>query len=198
MPLFDSEHYAKDADVVIRRLEEKYSDRGLMFTTPFLGAVPVQAFGHVDGERFYFRFRGNWGSLKVGPYVKELEDLLALRLNEDRISRNQKKLEKARSEGKEDYDYSWMDERPVEVIEEDNPHFLPEVITAVASQEGADPEDVYNGFLTDDEAFNMFSFLLENLTPVPVEKQMSEWTRVWLYEGREAADAYSAGKTQTG
>lgn len=200
MPLFDRESYYEDADVVVRRLEEKYSDRGLLFTTPFLGCVPVQAYGHVDGQRFYFRFRSNWGSLRVGPYERELEELHALRLNEDRKARQQKRLQEAQAKSAtEDNTFDvagWLDEREEQVVEEDNPHFMPTRITAAVGQEGSDPEDVYNGSLTDDEAFDMFSHLLENLRPVPVGEQLSEWERIWLYEGREAADAYFASKRE--
>lgn len=60
-----------DKEVTI--LEEKYADRGLKFTSPFEGLAPIQAYGHLDGKRFYFRLRGGEASLRVGVYDKALE-----------------------------------------------------------------------------------------------------------------------------
>lgn len=48
------------------RLEAKFSGRGLRFTQVFSGAMPVQAFGVIDGMRFYFRFRHDVAALRVG------------------------------------------------------------------------------------------------------------------------------------
>jgi hypothetical protein len=65
-------NYEKDVTL----LEEKYADRGLKFTSAFEGFAPVQAYGHLDGKRFYFRLRGGVASLKVGMYdlAKEVEE----------------------------------------------------------------------------------------------------------------------------
>lgn len=60
-----------DKEVTV--LEEKYSDRGLKFTSPFEGLAPIQAYGHLDGKRFYFRLRGGDASLRVGVYDKAIE-----------------------------------------------------------------------------------------------------------------------------
>lgn len=54
-------------------LEEKYADRGLKFTSPFEGLAPIQAYGHLDGKRFYFRLRGGDASLRVGVYNLAIE-----------------------------------------------------------------------------------------------------------------------------
>lgn len=191
MPAYKSEHYSPESRRLVLRLEKKYAHRGLLFTTPIMGSVPVQGYGHVDGQRFYFRFRGNWGNLRVGPYDRELEELHALRVNEDKATRKKARMEKALAEGNPiENAFDWLDEREEKVVEEDCPDFMPTIITAAAFQEGADPEDIYNGFLDDIEAFTMFSYLLDNLEPVPVENQIPESTRVWLYEGRAAANAY--------
>lgn len=48
------------------KLEDKFADRGLQFTLNFYGAMPMQAMGWLDGERFYFRFRRDTAMLKVG------------------------------------------------------------------------------------------------------------------------------------
>lgn len=61
-------------------LEEKYKHRGLRFDG-FGGSHPVQADGEIDGEEFYFRFRGDSATLEVGrlyfigeEYVTMLSD----------------------------------------------------------------------------------------------------------------------------
>lgn len=50
----------------IETLEQTYKDRGLKFTVPFTGNIPNQAYGHIDGMLFYFRYRGDNASLRVG------------------------------------------------------------------------------------------------------------------------------------
>lgn len=47
-------------------LESQLASEGLRFTKPFHGAMPMQAYGWLRGERFYFRFRGDNASLLVG------------------------------------------------------------------------------------------------------------------------------------
>lgn len=60
-----------EKDVIL--LEEKYADRGLKFTSAFEGFAPIQAYGHLDGKRFYFRLRGGDASLRVGVYDLAVE-----------------------------------------------------------------------------------------------------------------------------
>lgn len=52
--------------VVVKDLETTFADRQLRFTVPFGGSIPVQAWGYMDGYRFYFRFRRDVGSLRLG------------------------------------------------------------------------------------------------------------------------------------
>lgn len=54
-------------------LEEKYAERGLIFTSSFEGLAPIQAYGYLDGMRFYFRLRGGEASLRVGEYDLAVE-----------------------------------------------------------------------------------------------------------------------------
>lgn len=67
----------------VQTLEAKYADRGLSFTSPFEGLAPIQAYGHIDGKRFYFRLRGGYASLQVGVYdlAKEIENKKRRNLN---------------------------------------------------------------------------------------------------------------------
>ena len=53
-------------NVVVEDLETTFADRKLKFTVPFCGSIPVQAWGYMDGVRFYFRFRRDVGSLRLG------------------------------------------------------------------------------------------------------------------------------------
>ena len=195
---FEAERAATAA--VCARLEEKYQARGLKFTQPFYGAVPVQAYGLLDGLRFYFRFRHNWGNLRLGPYDEEIERLTFQRLQETdvRYHAEQKARFEAGEISKERYedslDYSFA--RGGMAMEQD-PTFLPTRIVKAAGVAGSDdPEDDYNGFLSDEESFELFSQLVETLEDVPAEEQLHERERVWLYEGLEAAEAWDKAWTQ--
>lgn len=64
---------------VVADLETTFADRQLKFTVPFGGSIPVQAWGYMDGYRFYFRFRRDVGSLRLGiaspEYYVRINDL---------------------------------------------------------------------------------------------------------------------------
>lgn len=56
----------------VSTLESKYADRGLRFDQGgFQGLEPIQAYGVIDGMRFYFRNRGHMMSLSVGIFDVE-------------------------------------------------------------------------------------------------------------------------------
>lgn len=59
---------------IIEELENEFSHRGLKFTTTFMGVLPVQAYGHIDGKRFYFRYRSDNATLKVGVFNEITEE----------------------------------------------------------------------------------------------------------------------------
>lgn len=67
---FDDDFYHDEAVVldICKRLETKYAFLGLEFTEPFNGYVPVQAWGKIHGMDFYFRFRHDYLSLRVGDF----------------------------------------------------------------------------------------------------------------------------------
>lgn len=178
---------------VTSQLEKEYVERGLIFSTSFVGSIPVQAYGYLDGMRFYFRFRGNWASLRVGPYDQELEELYAMRVNEDKVSRmDKRKAELEAGEiSPEEYRMSvFLDDRPEMPQEEDDEDYMPHRIVKNAGCVGPDPEDDYAGTLTPDEAYDIFCQLLKELVDVPEDEQLDEHTKIWLYEGRAAADAH--------
>ena len=62
-------------------LEAQFNKRGLQFTSPFEGLSLMQAYGFLDGKRFYFHLRHGNASLCVGIYDKAAE-LKRIRRNE--------------------------------------------------------------------------------------------------------------------
>ena len=72
---------SNDAEAVAL-LEGRYSQRALHFTVVFEGLEPLQAFGRIDGKRFYFRLRGKTASLVVGHYDRDVEVQKAAEQNE--------------------------------------------------------------------------------------------------------------------
>ena len=183
----------EDSERVVAQLEEEFVDRGLKFTVRFIGSVPVQAAGHIDGERFYFRFRGNTGSIKIGPYNQMIEDGLWVRYEETRLKRLAKVNEEHESGELTGIDYelaSFNLNRPEPMSTPDEEMFIPTVVTHVAGKIGANPEDHYNGELTADEAYDMFKHLITNLNTIPEEEQLSERTRILIYEGWDAVKAW--------
>jgi hypothetical protein len=62
---------AEAMDALAVELEEKFPELGLRFTKTFAGGMPVQAYGWILGERFYFRYRSDIASLTVGTVNAE-------------------------------------------------------------------------------------------------------------------------------
>lgn len=74
------------------RLEEKYADRGLKFTRGFSGSSPVQAWGVIDGYRFYFRYRTDAASIRIGFIAEdraEREYERDMKFHKERIARSE-------------------------------------------------------------------------------------------------------------
>lgn len=168
-------------DKMVANLEAKYRSRGLKFTLPFAGAVPVQAYGRIDGLRFYFRFRGNVARLNCGPVDPVFEKRYADRSREsymDNYRKDQKKPRDKDSFFPEDYWKKQADAvRPQTDADAD---FFPHKLTKASWCEGPIPGDKYNGSLSDGEAFTIFSKLVETLQDVPEQDQVDQWTRDWL------------------
>lgn len=183
-----------EQQAVVSALEEKYQDKGLKFLTRFQGSVPVQAFGYINGMRFYFRFRGNTARIKIGPYVQELEDLMNTRVEETRIRRLAELEERYAKEevSPENYDF---EKNLLDVVRrrKTSPHevdFVPTQVVQYNACEGPIPGDDYNGSLDNSEAIMMFSRLMKTLIEVPEEEQIDARTKVLLYEGWEAVQAW--------
>lgn len=64
-------------------LEEQFYSRGLQFTAPFEGLSLMQAYGYLDGQRFYFHLHKGNASLCVGVYDYATEQRKIQLLRED-------------------------------------------------------------------------------------------------------------------
>lgn len=168
----------KAAQDVIDRLEKKYADRGLKFTIPFEGGFPVQAWGHLDGLRFYFRFRHNYGSLELGEVDVDLDTKYA-----DRLYKQNQALEAKRdAEDKLFFHRSW--EHGMQ--RESDANYYPHIITRRSSLEGPDSEDIHKGLLTYEEKFEFFSTLADSLVDVPLTHPRNARTLDWVETGNTA------------
>ena len=96
----------------------------------------MQAFGYLDGKRFYFGLRGNIASLTVGRYDRDVEVRLAAEQNE-RLG------------------FVIGETHLSQPVEEDAPDLFPSVIELQSREE-------VNGR----KLFNVFSLLVESLEPV--------------------------------
>lgn len=70
-------------DKEVELLEEQFYARGLQFTAPFEGLSLMQAYGYLDGQRFYFHLHKGNASLCVGVYDYATEQRKIQHLLED-------------------------------------------------------------------------------------------------------------------
>jgi hypothetical protein len=70
-------------DKEAKLLEEQFYSRGLQFTAPFEGLSLMQAYGYLDGQRFYFHLHKGNASLCVGVYDYATEQRKIQHLLED-------------------------------------------------------------------------------------------------------------------
>lgn len=154
----------------VETLEAKYAARQLKFTMPFSGSIPVQAFGYLDGYRFYFRFRHDFASLRLGLASPEYYD----RVNANRKERDRSRRAKYDADlaagkiTKEEYDeevkFATMFIKDVDekAPEFDEPHFYPTHIKEESAIEDYTGEP-YNGILTPPQMEDVFTRLVDNL-----------------------------------
>ena len=176
-----------DYDKVFKVLGEKYPN--ISFVEGGFGSVPVQAYGKIDDEYFYFRFRFNHATLTVGPYDEELDSLYVQRIREDAESRKDEIDESDPFAMLFTVDYQ-VKMAKYDANPEVNRGYLPLRTTRYSSLAGANPEDEYKGDLDTDEFISMFSTLVDNLRVLPEKEQLSDHRRIWLYEGRAAVNAW--------
>lgn len=170
-PLKRGEVNVNLAKAIAKRLEDKYASRNLKFTSPFEGLEPVQAYGYLDGLRFYFRFRGRIAKLNIGPFDQQIEDLTILRYQEK---------DKAKA----------LENQPQNVFEptvisESDPEFYPIRVTQSSTVTWLSGKG---------STFDLFSALIDSLSVVDEGNQVEESTKVYLFEGLEAAKTYWASR----
>lgn len=156
--------------VVVEDLENKYAARQLKFAVPFGGSIPVQAFGYMDGYRFYFRFRRDVASLRLGianpeHYVR----INALRKNrqseqlakyEDDLATG--KLTKAEYDEELEFFHTFSKTEDEKAPEFDDPQFYPTHIKkeSVVLDYTGEPLE---GSLSPSQMVDVFTKLVENL-----------------------------------
>lgn len=155
---------------VVANLEAKYADRQLKFSVPFSGSIPVQAFGYIDGYRFYFRFRHDCASLRAGIASPEYY----VRINTNRKERELSRLAKleddlatgkiTRAEYDEELDFFslFKKDEDEKAPEFDDTHFYP---THIKEQSEVDnyTGEPYEGSLTAPQMNDVFTRLVDNL-----------------------------------
>lgn len=154
-------------------MESEHAARGLRFDRSGLGCIPVQAFGQIDGLHFYFRYRSDCASLRVGPFDEALENACWELSEQNR---------KARVAASEPGDWMGLLDDVWSEREQPGREFLPTRTTSFASIDDV-TEDRYNGSLELPEFRELFSRLVGMLAPVPEDEQVSQSTISWLTGG---------------
>lgn len=155
-------------DTAATNLEMRYANRGLKFNSGFRGSVPVQAFGTIDGMMFYFRYRGDYGSLQVG-FVEdgryELEYKRDMLFHNERLERRAE--EKAQAGDSWDSQNEFFDDilfrKPK--LQKLTKTSLPTTLRKVASVANY-LDDPYNGTLTGEQCEDLFIRLVQGLEEV--------------------------------
>ncbi len=162
----------QDYSEIIQKLEALYSERRLKFTTSFQGAVPVQAYGLMDGLRFYFRYRHDVGSLGLGHFDLHREQTNS---NKAVLSLQKRFAEKYAdfetggiTQTELDAEEKWHQAslaraRQIPAGEEDN--FYPTIFDYEGIVENYSGDE-FGGWLLPEEAFDLFIQCVENLVPM--------------------------------
>lgn len=143
-------------------LEKKFEQEGLKFTTPFNGAVPVQAYGELWGLRFYFRYRYDVVSLILGP-VDEEADKKDTKQQEENRARRISELNHP-----EDCDCfsCLMYSHPITPFNDDLDTYYPLNVHYRGAVENYSGERYGGSFSTAEEAVDAFTKVFENLERV--------------------------------
>jgi hypothetical protein len=180
------EHERLQIVQAVRRLETKYKARNLRFSLPFMGSVPVEAFGHIDGMRFYFSYRQDTGQLRVGPCNEDLERKIYERAVRERDT-HQIQDQKAYEAGEiteDEFKYrSLMHNRIVSENLADNDDFYPNEVQyySCVKNYAGQPR---NGFLDAEECFDLFSQLADTLEA----REEKDWVPDYVLEWLEGTD----------
>lgn len=125
-------------DKEAEQLETQFNKRGLQFTSPFEGLSLMQAYGYLDGKRFYFHLRNGNASLCVGVYNKAAEMKKVRHDAEPQTTKGHRKGLLGS-----------------EIPKETDPDLFPSVVLLVSRVES-----------TRDRLVDVFSTLVDNLKPV--------------------------------
>lgn len=144
------------------KLESTFADRGLAFTIPFTGSIPNVAYGKLDGLRFYFKFRGDGGSLRVGSYdetlaEQEYQEILSV------WNANTTTFDNDDDDFPGSMGSIFNTPPPRRVMDEDR--ILPNRILWVSEVDNF-TGDPYNSSLNTEEAIRIFTKLVTGLMPV--------------------------------
>lgn len=161
---------------VVEDLETTFADRQLKFTVPFCGSIPVQAWGYMDGVRFYFRFRRDFGALRLGiadpEYYVKINNLKNKR-EAEQLAKLEDELETGKLT-KAEYD-EWLDfytrfnrTKDEKVPELDDPQFYPTHIKRDSSIREYTGEQ-YEGALTPAQMKDLFTKLVNLLEDCDVK-----------------------------
>lgn len=177
-----------------KALEAKYES--LKFSGLNFGSFPMQETGWYNGMRFYFRFRHNQATLRVGPHDEEVEFLYTLRVNQDKARRVKNWIKEHGDDKVEDLPEIVkafgrpFSEAKARMQKETDLSYMPHRIAAKSSYNGDYENDPHKGELTPNELFDVFSELIDNLEEIPYEEQLTTSTKIWLYKGRTAKEDY--------
>jgi hypothetical protein len=153
----------QDYSETVTKLEQLYSSRKLKFTSAFEGYAPMQAYGYIDDERFYFRERGGAISLITGKYNREDEENFVAAYLERQKHNHQLRNAERIQRGIEPQFNLYLDIPTVQTGKEKE--FYPHTIHRKAVIDNNFTYEIDNPFgLTWLES--IFSYLIDNLQPV--------------------------------
>ncbi|MGW8431436.1 hypothetical protein ACWGJ9_10065 [Curtobacterium citreum] len=149
--------------------------------------MPAQAFGALDGQWFYFRFRSDHARVEVGPYDAALALALERRRLMWRAVRRDDIPESHRfdADGRESFEWELATDRDLErALDMDGPEygFVPTRVTARADVHGVTGER-FGSSCSDDEFLVLFQRLIDNLQQYPEDEQVDPHTIAYLTEG---------------
>lgn len=158
------------SEQAVSALEVEFKDRGLKFTSGFQGLEPIQAYGHIDGLRFYFRERGGRASLNVGPYDRKLEEAIA--------ESHMAEAFNSSTDNSDSFSATrFLHSLHAAVVEEDTLDYYP---TRVVKSSAINLNDLTDDFERSPHGYGYFSELVRRLEPVKEDDQISDYYKSLL------------------
>lgn len=181
---------AEEMKRAVKILESLYAEDGLMFSIPFNGVVPVQAYGEIHGYRFYFRHRYDSLFLRIGPVNKEFDDLYNEALKARSDERAEAHAEVCDAEDKSEcFECLFLGSSfsPSNTHLED---YYPHQVVFSGYVNDYTGEEYAGSFNTAEEAVKAFQTVLESVKQLPYEDQFEEHALEFMsqYTGYEEED----------